>query len=296
MQDVKKGLGELRDGLRRIKSELDEHYAEVDLNDAFISQMWGFVAKASSRLEDLQDDVNMADTTFNQAVSYYGEDDKGMGTSEFYGIFKTFVTSYKVLSLICISLMVHSLLQQKCQADNKTVQEEREAVEKRRKAAEEAKANRQAKEVDSEKPDGDTSVLDNLLEKLRNGDSVGRKSRRNRANRKPSASLQIDAVVAGSSTLASELIPAGEDKTVDLARDMLARLKSDGFETFSPTSPTRPARSSMRRTRRRRMTDIDAEEPTASPTFSDDKDEPDEHNEAGLAPPLSEERDLENDS
>lgn len=68
----------------------------MDLNNTFISQMWSFVGKAGSRLEDLQDDINIADTTFNQAVSYYGEEERGMTSSEFYGIFKTFVTSYKV--------------------------------------------------------------------------------------------------------------------------------------------------------------------------------------------------------
>lgn len=93
---MRKGFSELRDGLKKIKSELDEHFSDTDLSTPFVSQMWSFVGKAGSRLEDLQDDIEAADTAFNKAVSYYGEEDRGMTSSEFYGIFKTFVTSYKV--------------------------------------------------------------------------------------------------------------------------------------------------------------------------------------------------------
>lgn len=96
LQDVRKGFVELRDGLKDIKSQLDEHFSDVDINDTFISQMWAFVGKASGRLDDLQDDLNTADTTFKQAIGYYGEEERAMTSSEFYGIFKTFVTSYRV--------------------------------------------------------------------------------------------------------------------------------------------------------------------------------------------------------
>lgn len=70
----------------------------MDLHDNYGGQMWSFIGRASSQLEDLVDDVNLADTTFTEALAYYGEDDKNMSSSEFYGIFKTFVTSYKVRS------------------------------------------------------------------------------------------------------------------------------------------------------------------------------------------------------
>ena len=125
--------------------------------------------------------------------------------------------------------------------------------------------------VEAEKTGEDNAVLDNLLEKLRNGDSVGRKSRKNRrANGKPTASTQIDEPDAEASTV-NDLppLPEGADKTADLARDMLAALKSDGFETFSTTSSTpRPARSA-RRTRQRTRAFSEFGEPSPlSPAFS----------------------------
>jgi hypothetical protein len=58
--------------------------------------MWGFLGKATRQMEDLNDDVNAADTLFTDVVKYFGEDDKNMSSAEFYGIFKTFITSYRV--------------------------------------------------------------------------------------------------------------------------------------------------------------------------------------------------------
>lgn len=108
---------------------------------------------------------------------------------------------------------------------------------------EENKVSRQKAQEDSANgsiQDEDTSVLDNLLEKLRNGDTVGRRARRPRPsaeNRPPVPNLTTDGIVI-----------AGED-TADIARDMLARLQSDGFQAF-PTASAGP--SARRQTRRRR--------------------------------------------
>jgi cytokinesis protein len=99
LQEVRKGLAELRDGLARIRQELAEHFANTDDNDRYGRQMWSFIGKAGHQVDDLIDDINAADSTFTEVVKYYGEDEKNMSSSEFYGIFKTFVTSYKVCSI-----------------------------------------------------------------------------------------------------------------------------------------------------------------------------------------------------
>ena len=96
LQDVRKSLSELREGLKKIRQELKDHFSDIDMADRYGRQMWTFVGKATSQLEDLVDDVNHADSTFNDVVKYYGEDERNMSSSEFYGIFKTFVTSYRV--------------------------------------------------------------------------------------------------------------------------------------------------------------------------------------------------------
>jgi len=95
-QDIRKDLGELREGLKRIRQELNDYYTDLALGDGFSNQMWTFVGKATSRLEYLVDDVNHAETTFTEVVKYFGEDEKNMTSTEFFAVFKTFVTSYKV--------------------------------------------------------------------------------------------------------------------------------------------------------------------------------------------------------
>lgn len=96
LQDVRKSLSELQSGLKRIRTELKEHFSDIEQVDRYGKQMWSFVGDATSKLDDLKDDVNYASNTFTEVATYYGEDEKNVTSSEFYGIFKTFVTSYKV--------------------------------------------------------------------------------------------------------------------------------------------------------------------------------------------------------
>jgi cytokinesis protein len=92
----------------------------------------------------------------------------------------------------------------------------------------------------------DTSVLDSLLEKLRNGDTVGRRARRPR----PSAENSNSNVSVDIS------LPRPAIDTADVARDMLARLQSNGFT--AATVPTSPTNTSFAPRRRRRRLDLDS--------------------------------------
>lgn len=99
LQEVRKDLHELREGLKSIRQELQEHFSDINTlspDDSYAKRMWRFVGEAQDRVDDLVDEVNLAETTFTEVVKYYGEDDRNMSSAEFYGIFKTFVTSYRV--------------------------------------------------------------------------------------------------------------------------------------------------------------------------------------------------------
>ncbi|KAJ3504871.1 hypothetical protein NLJ89_g7714 [Agrocybe chaxingu] len=233
LQDVRRGLSDLRDGLARIRQELVEHFADVDQNDLFQKQMWTFYNRASVQLEDLVDDVRNADTTFVDAIAYYGEDDKNMTSSEFYGIFKTFITSYK-----------------KCKVENQTAAEERLALERRKQALQEHKAHRQ-KEAIAEKTE-DEGALERILDNLRNGDPI--RSRRRRTADKPRPT----------STFVHDSANAIADTSSFNAQLMLARLQSDGF--VAPPSPTVPTQ--RRRRRMEKLSDSDRDGPT-SPLVSE---------------------------
>jgi len=230
LQDVRKGLTELRDGLKAIRRELNEKFSEIEQNDRYSKQMWSFLGNATQQMEDLNDDVNAADTLFTEVMRYFGEDDKNMSSTEFYGIFKTFITSYR-----------------KCQIENRTAAEEKRALEKRRQAAEEAKTSRRKATEDAMAQEAEeTAALDNLLEKLRNGDNVGRRARRTRpsaiSTREPTLPLP-DQDTPPASALGGT--------TADIARGMLEQLKTNGFvsETFAPMSPTITSAPRRRRLR-----------------------------------------------
>lgn len=96
---MRKNLTELREGLKGIRTELTEHFQDVDerpSDDRYAKKMWRFLGEASDRLEDLVDQVTLADATFHEVLKYFGEDDRTMTSTEFFGIFRTFLTSYRV--------------------------------------------------------------------------------------------------------------------------------------------------------------------------------------------------------
>lgn len=226
--DTRKGTNELRDGLRTLRTELQDHFAEVDSsdpNDAFSKKMWRFVGESKERLDDLIDEVTLADSSFSEVVKYYGEEDKNMSSTEFFGIFKTFVTSY-----------------QKCKMENQSVAEERAAAMRRRQQAQDVKAAREKAEPAQAE---DTTMLDSLLEKLRAGDSV-----KGRTRKRPTAKERAARPAPPPLAILQE---GGENGDAgDLARGMLAALKSDGFgpdATIAPIPMTTPMSPTKRRPR-----------------------------------------------
>jgi len=108
-------------------------------------------------------------------------------------------------------------------------------VEKRKQAQEDMKAARsKPKPLDAE----ETDVLDNLLKKLRLGEGVSKRPKR-----------QHRPAPAQRTNLTPLSIPGEGSETANVAMNMLAALKEDGFALpFTPTSPRvpRPRRSRLR--------------------------------------------------
>ena len=137
---------------------------------------------------------------------------------------------------------------QKCKSDNQTFAEQKASSEKRRIAAEEMRAARQKAQEEAPESE-DTSVLDNLLEKLRSGENVGRRARRTHPR-------------TAASTLTVDTTPSiDKEDPAGLARDMLARLQSDGFTTLAPTSKSNPYSTSRRNRRRPAGLEVTPESP-----------------------------------
>jgi cytokinesis protein len=113
--------------------------------------------------------------------------------------------------------------------------------------AEEAKANRKKVTEEAQAQEAEESAaLDNLLEKLRNGDNVGRRTRRTR----PSA-ISTREPTLPTPDKDTPPVSALSGTTADIARGMLEQLKTNGFvsETFAPLSPTTPSVPRRRRLR-----------------------------------------------
>jgi cytokinesis protein len=113
-------------------------------------------------------------------------------------------------------------------------------MEKRKRAMAESRMHRQNAQEHPDPQEEDNAVLDNLLERLRNGDTMGRKARRTRPTR-PEGRPVVPLIATN-----------GTDDTANVAQDMLAALKANGFGPglalpSSPTS-TAPRRKTRRRT------------------------------------------------
>ena len=120
-----------------------------------------------------------------------------------------------------------SVVIQKCKAENDSAGEEQRAQRKRQLVVEEFNSHQNTAEAVKQDQEN-SSVLDNLLEKLRNGDSVGRRPHRARRT----MDISISAIPAREG-----LTNSSSDDAAEVARDMLARLQSNGFEAFGSFSP-----------------------------------------------------------
>lgn len=105
-EDISSGTKELQTGLAKIKRDLDDRFD--DITDGYVRRMYPFATDSEERILALKDRVLAAGRAFNEVKTYYGEGDDrfdpsstveifGRPTSlEFFGIFKTFVTSWDV--------------------------------------------------------------------------------------------------------------------------------------------------------------------------------------------------------
>lgn len=143
---------------------------------------------------------------------------------------------------------------QKCKTENQTAADEKAAVEKRKQAMAESRQLRQIAK-DAGPREEDDAVLDNLLEKLRSGDTVTRRARRVRP--KPDTR-----------PIVPPLDTSTPLDTAIVARDMLAQLQRNGFGTSIPPSPNISSAPRRRTRRKTDFGDFDSQSDLLSPVVS----------------------------
>ncbi|KAI9476486.1 MAG: hypothetical protein EXX96DRAFT_485807 [Benjaminiella poitrasii] len=217
LQDMVKDYNEIRVGLQKLIQELDNHYPETDDEDEGIDEgdnyaqvMRNFRNEAIEKFEELEVRYTSMDVAYRDVVSYYGENPDQMKPDEFFGIFKTFTSSWE-----------------RAMSDNVTAKKKLENIEKARRAEEERreKIKAQRLQMDEEK-----NIMDNLLDKLREGD-IDTSSRRKRDHER--------------STTPREKRLQRSESVVILAENLLKSIQSES-EGESPTLSRGSNRSGSR--------------------------------------------------
>jgi len=157
--------------LNDLAMELDKNYTDEELeeNDRFPANMRVFVERSKNKFEELQVKYTSMEVAYKDVVSYFGEDPKSTKPDEFFGIFKTFISSFE-----------------RARYDNK-VQKERELVLQKRKEEIESRKKKQkdktsisVKEGITQDPSEEKYLMDNLLETLKDGKVLDTRTRRKR--------------------------------------------------------------------------------------------------------------------
>ena len=96
LQPVGKARAELSEKLAAIDKEIKDHLADEPIpGDRYAQRMIRFLADARDRIDALNDRRIMTESTYNETLRYFNEDPT-TPSNVFFGIFKTFLTSYKV--------------------------------------------------------------------------------------------------------------------------------------------------------------------------------------------------------
>ncbi|KAG2196955.1 hypothetical protein INT46_008126 [Mucor plumbeus] len=167
LQDMVKDYNEIRVGLQKLIQELDNHYPEDDDKeddelseiDNYCQIMRSFRNNAIEKFEELEVRYTSMDVAYKDVVTYYGENPDQMKPDEFFGIFKTFTSSWE-----------------RAMTDNVSARKKLENMEKARRAEEARREKIKAQKLrgvdtsDANQSGLDEDIMDNLLDKLRAGE------------------------------------------------------------------------------------------------------------------------------
>lgn len=99
-QDMQATSRSMLEEIRYIRRSLNDNFEAS--TDGYTRKMFRFAASAEEELKELRDGITQAEKALREVQTYYGEGEE-MGrpipSQEFFGIFRTFTSSYKVCSV-----------------------------------------------------------------------------------------------------------------------------------------------------------------------------------------------------
>ncbi|KAL0089033.1 hypothetical protein J3Q64DRAFT_1443535 [Phycomyces blakesleeanus] len=99
LPDVIKEYNELRSGISKLIKELKIHYDdsyEAPEDDKYADVMRKFRDEAAEKFDELEVRYTSMDVAYKDVVGFYGENPGQIQPDEFFGIFKTFTSSWEV--------------------------------------------------------------------------------------------------------------------------------------------------------------------------------------------------------
>lgn len=138
LQDMVKDYNEIRLGLQKLIEELENHYPEDQDSqedesseiDNYCQIMRSFRNDAIEKFEELEVRYTSMDVAYRDVVTYFGENPDQMKPDEFFGIFKTFTSSWE-----------------RAMTDNVSARKKLENMEKARRAEEERRERIKAQKL-----------------------------------------------------------------------------------------------------------------------------------------------------
>ncbi|CAI2186042.1 20571_t:CDS:2, partial [Funneliformis geosporum] len=192
-QDMTNEYRNMGTKLNELAIELKKNFTDVELeeNDKFPSIMQKFVISSQQKFEELQVKYTSMEVAYKDVVAYFGEDPKNTKPDEFFGVFKTFITSFE-----------------KARHDNKQQRERELAIQKRKEEAENRKkAARPSPGVNINSASQDSveekHLMDNLLESLRDGVDLDSRSRRRRGGKEKRLGREMSVLMRAENILNS---------------------------------------------------------------------------------------------
>ena len=99
IQDLIKDYNELRVGLQKLMHEIERYEKDEEepiAHDRLLEVMNNFRDSAIEKFDQLEVRYTFMDVAYKDVVTYFGENPRDMKPDEFFGVFKTFTSSWEV--------------------------------------------------------------------------------------------------------------------------------------------------------------------------------------------------------